>query len=315
MKKINIIYTLAFMQVLVYSTTFAQNVEPVKGEGGKYSFGFANLYFEVDASKGGRICSFQLDKKEILYNSANMLQSGSTFWPSPQSVWNWPPNAVLDRRSYASTILKNELVLTSDTSSLHLQFIKIFSANSKDSSISIKYVMKNTSTTAISWAPWEITRVKASGITFFEKGEGSVTGDMVSNTNEISGIVWYDQNTSTNSMSIKKFFCDGKGWLAHVTTDNILFIKNFTDIPLAKAAPAESEIEVYTEPSKLYTELENQGAYVTLNPKDSISWQVKWYARKLPEKTSVKAGSNELVALTNKIINGNHKMKRSSSKK
>ena len=306
MKKEKFFYTLFVMQFLIYYMTIAQNVSPVKGIESKYSISFANIYFEVDTALGGRISSFQLSSAEILNtNASNSLQIGSTFWPSPQSVWKWPPIAALDRKPYSVSIVHDELILTSGISSGNLRVHKIFSANPLDSSISIKYIMKNEGATAISWAPWEITRVKASGITFFEKGEGTITGNMIDNTNETSGIVWYDQNTTTPSFTKNKFFCDGKGWLAHVTTDNILFVKKFTDISLAKAAPAESEIEVYTEPSKLFTELENQGAYVTISPKDSVVWEVKWIARKLPEKITVEVGSKNLVDFTKKILKSN----------
>jgi hypothetical protein len=306
MKKEKFIYALIIMQFLMYSMVLAQNVAPVKGVGSKYSFSFANLYFEVDAALGGRICSFKLDSTEILnYNAAMLLQSGSTFWPSPQSVWKWPPYAVLDRNPYSVSIRNNELTLTSEITTGNLRVQKIFSASPLDSSISIRYIMKNEGTTDISWAPWEITRVKASGITFFGKGEGTVTGNMATNTTETHGIVWYDQNTTKPSININKFFCDGKGWLAHVTLDNILFIKKFADITVAKAAPEESEIEVYTEPTKRFTELENQGAYVSINQKDSVIWEVKWFARKLPKKIPVAVGSTELVDFTNTIIESN----------
>jgi hypothetical protein len=316
MKKEKFIYALIIMHFLIYSQVLTQNVAPAKGEGDKYSFRFANLYFEVDAAMGGRISSFKLDSTEILnFNKAALLQSGSTFWPSPQSVWKWPPYAVIDRNPYSASILSNELILTSEITKSNLRVQKIFSANSQDSSINIKYIMKNEGTTDFSWAPWEITRVKASGITFFDKGDGSVTGNMTGNTTENSGIVWYDQNTTKPSLTINKFFCDGKGWLAHVSLNNILFIKKFTDISPAKAAPDESEIEVYTEPTKLFTELENQGAYVTINQKDSVIWEVKWFARKLPKKIPVAVGSSELVDFTNKIIKSNNKSNSDSGKK
>jgi hypothetical protein len=310
------IYTLIITQLLVYSQVRAQNVAPVKIADSKYCFQFANLYFEVDAALGGRICSFKLDSAEILnFNKAALLQSGSTFWPSPQSTWKWPPIAVIDRNPYSDSLSNNQLVLTSNITKDNLRVQKIFSANSEDSSISIKYIMKNEGTTDISWAPWEISRVKASGITFSGKGEGSVTGNMTGNTTETPGIVWYDQNTTNPSANVNKYFCDGKGWLAHATVDGILFVKKFANISMANAAPEESEIEVYTEPRKLFTELENQGAYVTIKPKDSVIWEVKWFARKLPKEISVTVGSAGLIEFTNKIINSCENVKSKPGKK
>jgi hypothetical protein len=171
------------------------------------------------------------------------------------------------------------------------------SANSADTSIIIDYCIKNEKTLAQKWAPWEITRVSNSGLTVFSKGSGTVTGDMAGRTQTVSGYVWYDQD-ATGGEPGSKFFCDGKGWLAHVVDGDMLFIKKFDDVAVGKAAPNEAEVEVYTSGNLPYTELENQGTYTTIASKDSISWRVKWYARKLPASVKVSVGS---VSLTNYI--------------
>lgn len=306
MKKKNLIYAVVILQFLVHSCAVSQKIKPVKNNESKYSFSFANLYFEVDASIGGRVSSFKNDGKEILnFDEKHLLHSGSTFWPGPQSVWQWPPIAVLDNQPYQVNISDNELTLTSGVAPNNLRFIKIFSVSTQDSSVSIKYVMKNEGKADATWAPWEITRVKPSGITFFEKGEGSVTGNMVDNTTESSGIVWYNQNATSPSFNKYKFFSDGKGWLAHVTEDNILFIKKFDDISQKSAAPEESEVEVYTNPQKLFTELENLGAYVTIKPGESVTWEVKWFAKKVPGEVAIEEGSDKLVELAKQIVNNN----------
>jgi hypothetical protein len=66
-------------------------------------------------------------------------------------------------------------------------------------------------------------------------------------------------------------------------------------MPLLSAAPKEAEIEVYTASDKSYTELENQGVYANIASKDSVSWRVKWYARKLPVSLNVSVGSTSLT--------------------
>jgi hypothetical protein len=119
---------------------------------------------------------------------------------------------------------------------------------------------------------------------------------MAPRTSEENGYEWYDQDIANSPGS--KFFCDGKGWLAHVTSDNILFIKKFEDIAASKFAPSEAEVEVYTAPDDSYSELEDQGAYVSIAGKDSITWKVKWYARLLPASIAVNIGS---IGLTNYI--------------
>jgi len=98
---------------------------------------------------------------------------------------------------------------------------------------------------------------------------------------------------------------DGKGWLAHMpSSKNRILIKRFDDIALAKAAPGESEVQVYTAQNNAYTELENQGAYVSIPGLDSISWTVRWYARVLPFKsTYVVSGSSKVKAFIDQVVN------------
>jgi hypothetical protein len=221
--------------------------------------------------------------------------AGSTFWPSPQSVWGWPPAVNLDSKPYRTAIRENKIVFTgnTDTKSM-LRFYKTVAANPTDTSIVIDYCIKNEKTTAQKWAPWEITRVLNSGLTVFSKGSGGVTGNMNGRTEDISDYVWYDQDF-TKGEAGDKFFCDGKGWLAHVVGSDILFIKKFDDVASGKAAPSEAEVEVYTNPNQSYTELENQGTYTSIASKDSVSWRVKWFARELPASIDVSVGSTSLT--------------------
>lgn len=272
----------------------AQTVTPVKGPGSKFFIPCADLYFEVDSARGARITSFKINESELMYVDFQVTDmAGSTFWPSPQSVWGWPPAVNLDSRPYLSKI-KGDTILfkgATDTKS-QLRFYKSMFASATDTSITIDYVIKNEKSTAQSWAPWEITRVAATGLTIFSKGSGSVTGDMASRAKEINGLMWYDQDAYNSPGN--KLFCDGQGWLAHVTTDNYLFLKKFENIPSNKKAPGEAEIEVYTASDDSYTELENQGAYTSIASRDSIKWRVKWLARALPASVEVSAGSKSL---------------------
>jgi len=281
----------------------SQSVIPQKGIGSKFSLSCANLYFEVDSAKGARITSFKLAGKEIMYvdfKTTDMV--GSTFWPSPQSVWNWPPAVNLDSKPYRATIRQNKIVFSGSTDPKSmLRFYKTIAANAADTSIIIDYCIKNEKTTAQKWAPWEITRVLNNGLTVFAKGTSSVTGDMTGRTEVSPGYGWYDQD-KTAGWAGSKFFCDGKGWLAHVINDELLFIKKFEDVAIGKAAPAEAEIEVYTAPDKSYTELENQGTYTTIAAKDSITWRVKWVARKLPVSVSVSVGSESLTSYIENVL-------------
>ena len=62
-----------------------------------YTFTAGNTVFAVDAAKAGRIVTFSLAGKNILTAAKSSQDNnwGSTFWPSPQSDWNWPPSVVM----------------------------------------------------------------------------------------------------------------------------------------------------------------------------------------------------------------------------
>ena len=299
MKNLFLLFLL-FLCFIVHS----KPVIPQKATGSKFTLSCANLYFEVDSARGARITSFKLDDNEIMYvdfdHSGDM--AGSTFWPSPQSIWNWPPLANLDNKPFSTVLKDNKIVFRGNTDTkTMLRFYKTMSANAADTSIIIDYCIKNEKTVAQKWAPWEITRVIDSGLTVFPKSTTNVTGDMASRTQTISGYVWYDQDAMAGRAG-SKFFCDGKGWLAHVINGNMLFIKKFDDVASGKAAPGEAEVEVYTSGTLPYTELEDQGTYTTIAGKDSITWRVKWYARVLPASVVVNVGSTSLTTYIEDVL-------------
>ena len=300
----------------------AQTTIPQKESGSKFSIKCENLYFEIDSADGARISSFKLDDKQLLsVGSSSDTQNGSTFWPSPQSVWNWPPLAALDNKPYSSNINGKKITfMGSVDSKTQLRFYKTMYASAADTSIVIEYTMKNEKSSAQSWAPWEITRVVGKGLSVFAKGDGTATGILAPSTEELNGYVWYDQdNNIIDKSGTYKFICDGKGWLAHAT-DGMVFIKQFEDIKQTEAAKAEAEVEVYTAFGNTYTELENQGAYVSIPSKDSTTWTVKWFARELPASVEVSVGSTSLIAFIESVLSrsgnvGNNEVPLASSVK
>jgi hypothetical protein len=54
-------------------------------------------------------------------------------------------------------------------------------------------------------------------------------------------------------------------------------VKRFEDITASQPAPGEAEVQVYVNRGKAHIELESQGAYTTLQPKEQLSWTVRWY--------------------------------------
>lgn len=281
----------------------AQSVTITKENNSQYHYRYGNLDFNIDTAKGARVISLKLKGNEVLNQSPMSTMNGSTFWPAPQSVWNWPPIGALDNKPYSIRINKDTLILESNIDvKYHLSVVKKYYVNRSDTSVHIVYYLKNNGTEPASWAPWEITRVPANGLTFFSKGDTTVWGTMASAAELLNGCYWYSQSALTAASSNKKFFGDGKGWLAHVNNKNILFIKKFDDIRTSAAAAGESEVEIYTGENLSYTEIENQGKLSVIKPGEAISYHVQWFLKDLPATIIANKGNTKLVKYVQRII-------------
>ncbi|MEI9940806.1 MAG: hypothetical protein WDO69_26620 [Pseudomonadota bacterium] len=269
--------------------------------GSKYSLSLGSTYLELDSANGARITALRVGGSTGPNLLADSLATGqvdnwgSTFWPSPQN-WPWPPtdegsiNAI-NTLPYTAAGDAQTLTLTSqlNTAAPTVSVIKKFSADLAKQAIVIDYTMTNGGTTTpVTVAPWEITRVAAGGITFYaDAGDPSA---VIPPTTLTDGVRWYQHNASAADQPAK-FLSDGKGWIAHAAGD-LLLIKSFPDIAPSQSPTGEAEIEIYSDPK--YVEVENQGAVQTLAPGEALHWTVRWYARKLPAPAVV--GSADLVA-------------------
>ena len=271
---------------------------------GKYSLSLGSTYLELDPTNGARMTALRIGGStapNLLADSATTGQAdnwGSTFWPSPQN-WPWPPtdegsiNAI-NTLPYTAVSDALTLTLTSqlNVSAPTVTVIKKFSADLAKQAIVIEYTMTNGGTAPVTVAPWEITRVAAGGITFYEEASEPVLHDtsmVLPPTTLKDGVRWYQHDPSVEDPT--KFFSDGKGWIAHAAGD-LLLIKSFPDLSPAQSPTNEAEIEIFAAPK--YVEVENQGAVQTLAPGEALHWTVRWYARKLA--TPAVVGSAELVA-------------------
>ena len=278
----------------------------LKQQDNSYLLKYADIRLLVNPDTGGRIISLKLNDKEFLTGkNINPINYGSTFWPSPQSLWNWPPPYILDEGKYSvKQIGKTLLLVSQPDSTLGLQFEKEFSISEADTSIEIKYSIRNLSVEVKGVAPWEITRMPKGGLAFFPKG---LTKPKVKNFDpipfkEMNDILWYQNNKNEKLTNHKLSISDGsEGWLAY-KTDDYIFVKKFTDVPLKDQSPEEGEIAVYVSPESAYVEIEAQGNYRHIGLNKTLQWEVKWYVRKLPEKIKAESGSKELAAFVRSII-------------
>ena len=98
----------------------------------------------------------------------------------------------------------------------------------------------------------------------------------------LDGIVWFQdtkERPKENELSIADV---SEGWAAFAI-DGKLFIKKFTDIKQAQAAPGEAELSIYVSNEADYIEFEIQGQYTTLTPGVKMTWNIEWIAVDIPE--------------------------------
>ena len=213
------------------------------------------LRMTIDAAKGARIVEFSHDGKNVLSGpEINPANYGSTFWPSPQSLWGWPPMAAIDSDPYTGGATGDSLLFTSEPGRLgdgakaaSLTVSKRFVPVPDLPAIDVTYTMANVSATdvpPIEVAPWQITRVRGTrGLTFFALGQGPVNASPGLPIHVENGVGWYAFSPATGD---SKTFADGQGWIAHVTGEHLLFVLRFEDLAPADSPTGESEIELYT---------------------------------------------------------------------
>ena len=260
----------SLLMALAIGTTAA---EAQTDNEGKYTLKNGDLTMTIDAAKGAKILSFKYGDQEAISQLKWPEAFGSTFWTSPQKEWYWPPIPEYDKKPYQVEETDGVLKMTSEVSDkLKYRIIKEFKTEGK--AIAATYSIVNESDETRQVAPWEITRVQnEGGLIFFEAPVEGITPAGLMNFKEAFGAAWY-QTDETNEN--RKINADGKGWLAYCC-NGLLLVKRFDDLDASQPAPDEAEIQVYVNRGKAHIELESQGAYTTLKPKEQLSWTVRWY--------------------------------------
>lgn len=278
-----------------------------------YSFSVGDVTFRADGATG-RVTGLDFGGSNLLTGpSVNATNYGSSFWTAPQADWTWPP--AVDAANYDHAIdMMNTIVFTSDPvqpnandASIEWAVTKRFWGDAEHGSIVLEYTVENLGAAAISIAPWEITRVVATGITFYPQGDnepfaqdGPYSPPAISTVTLDGGMVWYDfTGADTESKSVS----DGSdGWLAHVA-GGVLLLKTFDDVPANMQAPGEAEIEIYAGPDDSYIELEQQGPYASVPAGGtSAPWRVQWKVRAVPADLTVEVGSTALVDWVRSVV-------------
>jgi hypothetical protein len=256
------------------------------------------MRFEVDPQAGGRVTSFSLGGFDVLAGAdVDASSYGSTFWTSPQSDWGWPPPAEVDRFPYSLVSQEDTLTLTGGPSlALGVRVTKQFSTDRARGAMVLKYTIHNHGKTPRRYAPWEVSRVHARGLTFFPSGQPS-TGPLA--VERLESGTWFVHDPDVlNETGQKAFSCGTQGLLAHAA-GGVLYVKSFPQVPLELQAPGEAEIEVYA--NNRYVEVEVQGPYSVIDPGASVTWTVRWSLRKIPPSIVPFPGNAELLAFATRV--------------
>ena len=266
------------MAVAMGGLTVSAQATLAKGEmgaEGRYILSCGHVEMEIDAAKGGKILSLKYDDREMLSQLRWPEAFGSTFWTSPQKEWNWPPVKEFDKNPYTVTQDGGTLKMTSEVSErLKCRVGKAFTTDEKDGAIVVTYTITNEGSEPRKVAPWEITRVEnEGGLIFFDAPVDGIWPAGLMDFKTQYGLAWYQTDERNEN---RKVNADGKGWLAYCSR-GLLLVKRFDDLVPEQPAPDEAEVQVYVNRGKAHIELESQGAYQLLQPKETLSWTVRWY--------------------------------------
>jgi hypothetical protein len=272
--------------------------------GTKFVFEFGAAALEVDAAFGARVTSLTFEGRELLTGpEVEPVNFGSTFWPSPQSVWFWPPPPEIDSGPYDANLEGSVLTLTGACNlALGLSVSKRLCVDDQRDAVQIEYGIQNSGSARTQVAAWEITRLHPRGVTFYAAASPPYPNiDLPLPATTQVGDVTFLEYDPAKVTGHEKLLADGsEGWLAHAS-DGVLLVKTFDDIVREQAAPGEGEIEIYLDGKTRYLEIEQQGAHTTLEPGQSLSWTVRWHLERIPAGVPVAAGSQGLVALARAI--------------
>ncbi|HMF40132.1 MAG TPA: DUF4380 domain-containing protein [Polyangia bacterium] len=271
-------------------------------EGGRHVLAWNDLRLEVDAETGGRVTALRFRGRNLLSEpAADAANYGSTFWPSPQSAWGWPPPAEIDHAPTRFVIDPVAIELRGATSpKLGVSVDRRITADAGRGAVTFDFTIHNRGDAPVQLAPWQITRVPPGGLSLFPTGTGSFPPSNLA-VREALGVTWYAYDAAAVT-DHQKLFADGReGWLAHVNGDALL-VKTFAAVPRAAQAPGEAQIELYATPAHTYVEVEVQGACETIAPGGSLPWRVVWLVRPLPPELPRTAGSASLLDFIRGVV-------------
>lgn len=267
---------------------------------GRYRLVSGPVSVEIDPADGARLTELSLGGLNVLLARGAAASHGSSFWPSPQRDWDWPPPAELDNLPWRASLEGEVLLLESDvTRRLDLSATQRVSA--APHGVRIEHRLVNGGAAPRAVAPWRNSRVGPRGLTFYPSPGATFEGSTLKLAPGPDGIAWLEHDPLAMTENAKSFADGAEGWLAHLA-GGLLFLMTFPKVPRAAQAPTEAEIELYVDRTGLFVEVEQQGAYETIPPGGtSAPWTVHFQVHEVPGDVPAERGA-ALVAWVRALV-------------
>ncbi|WP_066963350.1 DUF4380 domain-containing protein [Microbulbifer sp. Q7] len=253
-----------------------------------------SLKIVLDPSYGGRITELRYGERDLLaLPQPGGNNFGSTFWLSPQSLWNWPPVPEHDTAPYTVTARQTDAAAVTSASGAGARVSKTVNLSSGQRA-TVRYRI-DTEKDFPEIAAWEITRLPNRGLAFApvtRESVRTVRGQMDYRLQ--SDILWLSMEAGAPLMEGKVIANGTEGWLAY-TVDQLLYVKVYPQVDASKMATGEGDIELYLSGERPYLELEVQSAAHSLKQGDALDWSVDWVVAPIPEGVNVHIGSPALL--------------------
>lgn len=304
----------------------------------EHSIAKDKVSFTAVRNMGALVTSFRLNGKDLILAepSVESGMQGSTFWPSPQSLWSWPPPPTIgggwewngdDGRaaqgggSYDAQAndAKKEVVFTSQPDpKLGIRVKKRFSIDEERKAVVLRYIIERVggsngtnSSKTMKLAAWEKTNVPKGAFIFWRHGKSEkITRiDNVADKHErhAKKTLTPDGDVFAFDHSADDVHSNGTKIVTNTTSnfiasvlDKTLFVKVFQSVPMNQAAPGEGDVAVFARPG--FASMETQGAYQEISEGKPLSYVVCWYARSLPPDAKAVKGDKALMAAVDSIV-------------
>ncbi len=253
-----------------------------------------SLTLALDPEYGGRITELWYRDRDLLAVPQPGENSfGSTFWLSPQTLWDWPPIPEHDTAPYTVSSHSMETATLSSAFGAGARVSKTVILNSGQSAT--MHYRIDTQKDFPEIAAWEITRVPNRGLAFAPVSTDSVK--------TVRGRVAYELEDDTLWLPMEagaplvegKVVANGtEGWLAYAV-DQLLYLKIYPKVSSRDMATGEGDIELYLSGELPFLELEVQSAARSLKGGEGMDWSVEWLVTELPEDIEIRSGSPALL--------------------